>query len=78
MNAIAIIVIACMGGAAHADFTFDDIEYWIGDGANEAAFVVSASRKQYRPAPIRNSCPCLRNALATRTKVPLVLFRSRK
>lgn len=27
-------------GVAHADFSFNDVEYWIGSGSNEAAFVV--------------------------------------
>ncbi|MBN1513631.1 MAG: PEP-CTERM sorting domain-containing protein [Phycisphaerae bacterium] len=33
-------LVALAVSTARADFTFDDIEYWIGSGSNEAAFVV--------------------------------------
>lgn len=38
INTIALVALAV--STARADFTFDDIEYWIGTGTNEAAFVV--------------------------------------
>lgn len=33
-------VVLCLSATAHASFTFDDIEYWVGSGSNEAAFVL--------------------------------------
>ena len=37
---IALFATTCSYAAVRAEFTFDDIQYWIGTGANEAAFVV--------------------------------------
>ena len=36
----ATIVAVMFASTAQADFTFNDIEYWVGTGENEAAFVV--------------------------------------
>lgn len=35
-----LTLVALAVGSARAEFTFDDITYWVGTGANEAAFVV--------------------------------------
>jgi len=32
--------VALLGGLAEAGFSFGDVEYWVGDGANEAALVI--------------------------------------
>lgn len=37
---IAALASAPLAGSAHAAFTFDDITFWAGSGANEAALVV--------------------------------------
>jgi len=38
--ALAAPVLVCLAGEAHASFTFTDIEFWVGAGSNEAAFVL--------------------------------------
>lgn len=43
VTAVLLILIGFSGPAAagpYADFDFDDITYWVGEGANQAAFVV--------------------------------------
>ena len=36
----AVLALAGAGGVANAAFTFDDIDYWVGSGSNEAALVL--------------------------------------
>ena len=39
-NFIALIILCCMVQTVFADFTFDDIDYWVGEGSNSSAIAI--------------------------------------
>ncbi len=39
-TALAVCIVLGAASAARAQFTFDDIEYWVGEGDNQAALVI--------------------------------------